>query len=403
MEEVEQVSSLIGDIYDAAIDPTLWAAVLETAREFVGGSAAALFSKDASRKSLDVYYDDGGLDPHYKQLYFDTYVKLDPFTTGHVFAEVEEPISTVDLLPYDEFLESRFNKEWAQPQQLVDFVCAVLDKSATSAAMFGVFRHVRHGLADDKTRRRMRLIVPHIRRAVLISRTIDLKTAEAATFADTLDGLTAGMFLVDETGRIVHANASGHAMLHESSVLRAAGGRLVATQANAATALSEIFPVARGGDAAVGIKGIAVPLSADDGDHYVAHVLPLTSGARRRAGTSYAAVAALFVHKAALESPSPPEAIARLYNLTPSELRVLLGIVQVGGVPETAEALGVAEATVKTHLHRLFGKTGASRQADLVKLVAGFSNPLVGRPKRLAPVDRRHPNDGRGAVGPAAF
>jgi DNA-binding CsgD family transcriptional regulator len=167
--------------------------------------------------------------------------------------------------------------------------------------------------------------------------------------------------------------------------------------------LSEIFPVARGGDAAVGIKGIAVPLSADDGDHYVAHVLPLTSGARRRAGTSYAAVAALFVHKAALESPSPPEAIARLYNLTPSELRVLLGIVQVGGVPETAEALGVAEATVKTHLHRLFGKTGASRQADLVKLVAGFSNPLVGRPKRLAPVDRRHPNDGRGAVGPAAF
>ena len=88
--------------------------------------------------------------------------------------------------------------------------------------MFGVFRHERHGLVDDETRRRMRLIVPHIRRAVLIGRAIDLKTAEAATFADTLDGLSAGMFLVDATGRIVHANASGHAMLHERSVLRAA-------------------------------------------------------------------------------------------------------------------------------------------------------------------------------------
>jgi DNA-binding CsgD family transcriptional regulator len=32
---------------------------------------------------------------------------------------------------------------------------------------------------------------------------------------------------------------------------------------------------------------------------------------------------------------------------------------------------------VKTHLGRLFEKTGTSRQADLVKLVAGFSNPLV--------------------------
>jgi DNA-binding CsgD family transcriptional regulator len=52
-------------------------------------------------------------------------------------------------------------------------------------------------------------------------------------------------------------------------------------------------------------------------------------------------------------------------------------VVQVGGVPETAEALGIGEATVKTHLHRLFSKTGATRQADLVKLVAAFSNPLV--------------------------
>jgi len=132
-------------------------------------------------------------------------------------------------------------------------------------------------------------------------------------------------------------------------------------------------------------------------------VLPLTSGVRRRAGTSYAAVAALFVHKAALDAPAPTEAIAKLYNLTPSELRVLLAIVQVGGVPETAEALGVGEATVKTHLHRLFGKTGAARQADLVKLVAGFSSPVVGRPRLPAPPDHRHPFDGRAAERQAAF
>jgi DNA-binding CsgD family transcriptional regulator len=40
--------------------------------------------------------------------------------------------------------------------------------------------------------------------------------------------------------------------------------------------------------------------------------------------------------------------------------------------------LGTAESTVKTHLHHVFTKTGTRRQADLVKLVAGFSNPLVG-------------------------
>ena len=84
----------------------------------------------------------------------------------------------------------------------------------------------------------------------------------------------------------------------------------------------------------------------------------------------------MFVRKAELGSPA--DVIAQSYKLTPTELRVLLAIVEVGGVPETAAALGVAETTVKTHLYRLFDKAGVSRQADLVKLVAGFSNPLVG-------------------------
>jgi len=72
------------------------------------------------------------------------------------------------------------------------------------------------------------------------------------------------------------------------------------------------------------------------------------------------------------------ELVARHFELTPTELRVLRSIVEIGGVPETAAALGVAESTVKTHLHRVFSKTGASRQADLVKLAAGFSSPLAG-------------------------
>lgn len=377
MLDTEHVSSLIGDIYDAALNPLLWPDVLAKSARFVGGSSATLFSKDASSKTGSIAYDDGVITQHYKQIYFETYIKLDPITTGHYFAELEKPVSVEDIVPYDEFLDSRFYKEWVRPQGIVDFVSATLDKSATGAAIFGVFRSERDGIVDDEARRRMRIIAPHIRRAVLISRVIELKTAEAATFADTLDGLSAGMFLVDETARIVHANRSGHAMLAARSLLHAAGGKLTAYEPSAQQALTEIFVAAGKGDAAVGPKGIAVPLSAGDGEHHIAHVLPLTSGARRQTGAGYAAVAALFVQKAALEAPSLPETIAKLYKLTPSELRVLLAIVQVGGVPETAEALGIAEATVKTHLHRLFSKTGTNRQAELVKLVAGFSHPLV--------------------------
>jgi DNA-binding CsgD family transcriptional regulator/PAS domain-containing protein len=377
MREAEQVLSLVGDIYDAALDPTRWSDVLCDVRDFVGGSAAAVFSKDAGTRSLNVYYHCGGVDPHYQQLYFDKYGKLDPSTTAHVLAEIERPICIADVMDPDEFARTRFYDEWARPQGLVDMGAAVLDKSATGAAMLGVFRERRHGLVDDDTRQSMRQIVPHLRRAMLIGRAIDLKAAEASALADTLDGISAGMFLVDAGGRIVHANASGQSLLEERSVLRAGGGKLAAIEAGANKELNQALALAGGGDGAVGVKGIALPLATRDGDCYVAHALPLTSGERKRAGAGYAATVALFVHKAAMDAPIVPEVIAKTYKLTPSELRVLLAIVEVGGVREVAELLGISECTVKTHLHRLFAKTETTRQAELVKVVAGFSGPLA--------------------------
>ena len=377
MDETERLSALVGDIYDAALDPTLWVDVLGKTKGFIGGQATALGWKDAATKRGDTYYDDDGINPHYRRLYFDKYIKMDPCTTGQFFADIGEPVATQDLIPYDEFVQTRFYKEWGRPQGLVDAALALLDKSATNMSFLALFRHERHGLMDDEARRRMRLLVPHFRRAMLIGKVLDLRKAEAASLADTFDGISAGMFLVDVSGHIVHANAAGHMMLNAASVLHAAGGRLILNDPQADQTLAVTFAAAGNGDAAIGVKGVAVPVVARDGEHHVAHVLPLTSGVRRRAGASYVAVAALFVHKAALDTPSPPEVIAKAYKLTPMELRVLLAIVEVGGVPEVAEALGVAETTVKTHLGRVYKKTDAGRQADLVKLVAAFSSPLL--------------------------
>ena len=70
--------------------------------------------------------------------------------------------------------------------------------------------------------------------------------------------------------------------------------------------------------------------------------------------------------------------LSGIIQLTPTEIRVLLSLLDVGSGPDVAEALGVADSTVKTHLGRIYQKTGTRGQVDLVKLVAGFANPLVG-------------------------
>ena len=207
---------------------------------------------------------------------------------------------------------------------------------------------------------------------MLIGKVIDLHRVEAAALADSLDELTSGVFIVDSNGRIIHANLSAHRLIAEASLLRAPNGRIAALDLQSRNLL-DVFTAAKAGDAAVGKKGIAMPLTARTGERYVAHVLPLTSGARRKAGVSYAATAAMFIRKAALDLPSPPEALASQFKLTPAEVRVLFAIVEIGGVPEVAPVLGIADQTVKSHLHHIYEKTETKRQADLVKLVASYS------------------------------
>jgi len=374
LDDQQRLSDLIGAIYDAAIDQSLWLSAIERAAGFVGGTAAGLFCKDVGVHHATMPYRFGFQVPLPVELFRQIY----PAAEGHFLGDPGQPIATTDLMPFGELAESELYRRWAEPQGFVDFLSAVVDRTTVSTAIFGVFRHQRNGGISDPVRQRMRLVAPHIRRAVLIGRMFEFKAAEVATFVDTFDGLAAGMYLVDATGRLIHANAAGNAILEAGDILNAVGGRLRAGDAQIDRALRDVYAAAGNGDTALGIKGIAVPLIGEDGERYVAHALPLTSGSRRRAGVVYTAAVALFVSKATLAITAAPEAIGSAFKLTPTELRVLLAIVEVGGVPEIASAFGVAETTIRTHVTRLFEKTGAARQADLVKLVAGYAAPLTG-------------------------
>jgi DNA-binding CsgD family transcriptional regulator len=164
-------------------------------------------------------------------------------------------------------------------------------------------------------------------------------------------------------------------MLDNADALLLRGRKLVAAEPGANAALQLLLQSA---NSAAAFDGpISTPMGASNGDRYVVQILPLTSGSRRKAGVLYSASAAVFVRQAKLEVPHPLNTIAGLYQLTAAEMRVLMMIIEVGGVPDIATALGVSDATVRTHLQNVFKKTSTRRQADLVKLVASYMNPLA--------------------------
>lgn len=370
VSETAALSGAICDIYDAAVDSTRWTQALQTACKFVGGEQAVLFWQDTTAEdvvTLHRYNDD----PHYTRLYHEVYAPLNPVFPAAIFQDVGAVHAATDLVPWSELRETRFFREWIAPQGMGDSLGVLLEKDALRAAFLSL--PCRDEVIDEAARQRLGLLVPHFQRAVAIGRLFVQSAATTAAFARTLDRVDAGVFLLADKGRIVFANAPAQRMLDEGTILRAARETLGATNLEADRELKQIVRAIEGGLVQTGGGNASVVLSDHAGVRWIANLLPLVDGERRRTGEMYAAIAAVFVRSSQLGSPLPLETIARHYGLTASEIRVTEAILRVTGVDAISEMLGISRATVKTHLNRILRKSGAKNQSELIKVIAGLA------------------------------
>jgi DNA-binding CsgD family transcriptional regulator len=58
-----------------------------------------------------------------------------------------------------------------------------------------------------------------------------------------------------------------------------------------------------------------------------------------------------------------------VFELTAAESRLLDILCSGASIPQAAALLGVARTTARTHLQRIFDKSGTRRQSDLQRLV----------------------------------
>ena len=75
-----------------------------------------------------------------------------------------------------------------------------------------------------------------------------------------------------------------------------------------------------------------------------------------------------------------PAVIAQLHGLTPAEARVAAALVKGDTLAQYAEQAGCSEDTARTHMKRILDKTGASRQADLVRILLSSAALRCSRP-----------------------
>ncbi len=364
--ESAALSAVIGDIYDAAIDPKLWNPALASICAYVGGSSAVLLWHDSAlerSEALHLY----NVDPHYLQLYFEKYLPLNPMFPAATFVDEGAVVADEDIMPRAELNKTRFYKEWIKPQGTLGALSVNLEKGRVRTSMINVRMTVP---LKDEMRRRLGLLVPHLQRAVTIGRLFEQSRTTGQALTETLDHVEAAVILVDARAEIVFANDLALKMLDEGSLVKTARNVLRAVDPAANRTLENVIRSAEKGDASVGARGMGIPLTRKSREPWFAHVLPLRSGRRARAAN--AAVAAIFIRRTSPNALSPLEGLAKLYKLSAGEVRAFDALLKASGVKAIAESLGLSQATVKTHLHNLFLKTGTKRQSDLVKLVAGL-------------------------------
>ncbi len=249
-------------------------------------------------------------------------------------------------------------------------------KDASCHAMVSVIRSEEQGWFTDKVIDELRRLNPHVRRSVMIANLLDTRALRHDTLSATLDLLTVGVVLVDSNGRILHANRAGARHIDEKSAVRRYGDDLSARDPKAAAQLKDAIAKAAGGSVFDFARtGIAVPIPGAAGRDLAAWVLPLDAGLRTELAAPFSAIAAVFLRELGDASPFPGELFVKRYNITPAECRVLMTLTQGLNPREAADALGISEPTVRTHIQRLLAKTESAGQTDLMRLAVSAVAP----------------------------
>ena len=365
----QALSQLIGSIYDCALDPDHWEQTLGELKHAFGSEGAALALMDRRRGStlLSRYVGHAGWD--FRELE----AKHSPEIVGMLSRFILEIQPDEPHVASRLFLSSPtpFFQRELKPKGFVDVMTCFLTHTPAHLSFVGLSRLEDQGVFAEREIALGGLLMPHLRRSVAISGLLDARAVEAARMAETLDAFKCGVVLADRRNAILHANRAAERMMRHGGPIQSARGVLHASMASATRELRSAISLASEDEASLGKTGLAVRLNQDGEPARYAHVLPLAGG-ELRARLKPEAAAAVFVEAPADEAEGA-EAMAAAFPLTLAETRLVEHLLAGRNLKESAAALGVATTTAKTHLEAIFRKTGAKRQAQLVRLAASVT------------------------------
>jgi DNA-binding CsgD family transcriptional regulator len=382
----KDLSALIHAIYDATARPEQWPQVVETVARSVGADKGLLFTSFVGPQ-------DGGFAFPWQipetalQLWASKYIDHDIWRERAVQKNLWREGNVAldgDLVPQDELRATVFYREFLSTMQIGRACFGVVLGGAPGlpSAALSVFRDFDAPAFSEADRTWMRLLVPHLSRALGLMHRLDALHLRLSSLEASLDRLDFGVVLLGAHDKVLHLNAAAQRAIQRADSLHLDDeNRLRATpmqtdapsladwlQSRAEDFLSLEQPAAHFSDDFVVNR-------AGGGTYSVQHsALPADSG---WAAQGHSVSAVLFITDPAAAKLPDAARLVSLYGLTPAQAQVACALARGASYKQAARELNISDHTVASHVKEIYTKTRVNRQADLMRNIMALGRVSI--------------------------
>lgn len=354
-------SGSIDLIYEAAFVPDNWGKVLDRMARDIGAEGTVLFN---SRAASTRWLASDGIMDLIDRIVAEDWTSRNPRAARLLAAQHHGFLDEADEFSDEDYNSLPIYTELMQPCGYGFGAATAILAPSGDNLVFSVEKKRTKGPVGRAGIAHLDALRPHLARAAMMSSRLEFERIHAAVQALRMAGLPAAA--LGEEGRVLAANDQMEAF--GAQIAFAAHDRLRFRNADAQNHLDTALTRLRSGQVPAFKASRSFPLpGTEEAPPAVVHLLPVRGNAR-----DIFARAAFFLVVTPIDTASVPtaELIAGLFDLSPAEARIARALAAGETIAGAAARLGLSPETVRTHIKAIFAKTGLSRQADLLALLA---------------------------------
>lgn len=368
---LERLSDLIGDIYDAMLDPSLWEPNMTRLGEAFNASKTNLIMQHSGQPETGLVRTTGW-DPELQAEYEPRREREDFWYIAGLSTSEGSIVTGSELVEHSWMRKTPIYNEICRPLEVEYLIAAIIEQNPSRHTFISFLRHHRSDDFDTEERRALALLAPHFKRAHTVHERLATLSLHRNSLSEAADHAPFGVMLLSLQGRVFFANRFAENLLRDDDGISMKSYRLHFHRHDDAAAFEKLMAALRAGrrgDALHDCSGGRLSIHRPSGDAAYQLVLCPTGNEPNNLIPESDAAAVVFLHDPTAKPRISPDSLKATYALTNAEARLCQRLASGQTLAEAADEAGTTVATARTHLKRVFQKCGVGSQSALIQLL----------------------------------